>query len=122
LHYLVANQLLPNRKRKDSKLKPPRDTSVTRPTLGRPIVHTEAWSKVTVVLLDRHIAYLDRLAVEIRLRHHKAFARAELIRGLIEAAMDSGIDLSDAASIEEMVTLLNDKPTKKLPVLSRQSR
>src|SRR5947209_4288704 len=33
---------------------------------GRPIVHTEPWAKITVVLLDRHVAYLDRLAIDIR--------------------------------------------------------
>ena len=53
---------------------------------GRPIVHTEPWAKITVVLLDRHVAYLDRLAIDIRLKHGKAISRAEIIRGLIEAA------------------------------------
>ena len=65
---------------------------------GRPIVHTEPWAKITVVLLDRHVAYLDRLAIDIRLKHGKAISRAELIRGLIEAAFQSGIDLSQADS------------------------
>ena len=42
--------------------------------------------EITVVLLDRHVAYLDRLAIDIRLRHGKAISRAEIIRWLIEAA------------------------------------
>ena len=67
---------------------------------GRPIVHTEPWAKITVVLLDRHVAYLDRLAIDIRLKHGKAISRAEIIRGLIEAAFQSGTDLSQAASID----------------------
>ena len=73
---------------------------------GRPIVHTEPWAKITVVLLDRHVAYLDRLAIDIRLKHGKAISRAELIRGLIEAAFQSGVDLSQADSIDTLVDLL----------------
>ena len=79
---------------------------------GRPIVHTEPWAKITVVLLDRHVAYLDRLAIDIRLKHGKAISRAELIRGLIEAAFQSGVDLSQADSIETLVEILNS-PRKK---------
>jgi hypothetical protein len=76
---------------------------------GRPIVHTEPWAKITVVLLDRHVAYLDRLAIDIRLKHGKAISRAEIIRGLIEAAFQSGIDLSQAESIDTIVEVLNSK-------------
>ena len=53
----------------------------TKPNRGRPIVHTEPWAKITVVLLDRHVAYLDRLAIDIRLKHGRAISRAEIIRG-----------------------------------------
>src|SRR5437763_4192609 len=73
---------------------------------GRPIVHTEPWAKITFVLLDRHVAYLDRLAIDIRLKHGRAISRAEIIRGLIEAAFQSGIDLSQADSIDSLVDLL----------------
>ncbi len=73
---------------------------------GRPVVHTEPWAKITVVLLDRHVAYLDRLAIEIRLKHGKAISRAEIIRGLIEAAFQSGIDLTQADSIDTLISLL----------------
>jgi hypothetical protein len=76
---------------------------------GRPIVHTEPWAKITVVLLDRHVAYLDRLAVDIRLKHGKAISRAEIIRGLIEAAVQGGLDLSQAESMDQLVELLNSK-------------
>jgi hypothetical protein len=80
---------------------------------GRPIVHTEPWAKITVVLLDRHVAYLDRLAIDIRLKHGKAISRAEIIRGLIEAAFQSGIDLSQADSIDTLVELLTGSPSKR---------
>lgn len=69
-------------------------------------MHTEPWAKITVVLLDRHVALLDRLAVDIRLKHGKAISRAELIRALIEAAYQSGIDLSDATSSDALIGLL----------------
>src|SRR6266849_10286290 len=80
---------------------------------GRPIVHTEPWAKITVAPLDRHVAYLDRLAIDIRLRHGKAISRAEIIRGLIEAAFQSGIDLSQADSIDTLVELLNGSTPKR---------
>src|SRR6187549_1553901 len=79
---------------------------------GRPIVHTEPWAKITVVLLDRHVAFLDRLAIDIRLKHGKAISRAEIIRGLIEAAFQSGVDLSNADSLDAIIELLNN-PKKK---------
>src|SRR5881628_1892855 len=83
-----------------------------KPNRGRPIVHTEPWAKITVVLLDRHVAYLDRLAIDIRLKHGRAISRAEIIRGLIEAAFQSGIDLSQADSIGTLVELLTGSPMK----------
>ena len=61
--------------------------------IGRPIVHTEPWAKVTVVLLDRHVAYLDDLAIHLRMKHGWSASRAELIRGLIEAASRSNVDI-----------------------------
>ncbi|GAC1433939.1 MAG: hypothetical protein NVSMB68_06490 [Thermoanaerobaculia bacterium] len=80
---------------------------------GRPIVHTEPWAKITVVLLDRHVAYLDRLAIDIRLKHGKAISRAELIRGLIEAAFQSGVDLAQADSLDSLVDLLVASPRQQ---------
>jgi hypothetical protein len=71
-----------------------------------PVPPGETWSKITVVLLDRHVAYLDRIAVDIRLQRGIAISRAELIRGLIEAASRTGVELSDAAGNPEMVNLL----------------
>jgi hypothetical protein len=74
----------------------------------RPGSSVESWSKITVVLLDRQVAYVDGIAVDIRLRHSVAISRAELIRGLIEAALQSGLDLSDAPGNEQLVTMLRD--------------
>ena len=82
------------------------------PQRGRPVVHTEPWAKITVVLLDRHVAFLDRLAIDIRLKHGKAISRAEIIRALIEGAFQSGVDLSEADSLDSIIQLLNG-PKKK---------
>ena len=65
---------------------------------GRPPVHTESWSKVSVVLFDRQIVHLDRLMNGTRTRKGKALNRAEIIRALIDALIDSGFDLASAGS------------------------
>jgi hypothetical protein len=65
---------------------------------GRPPVHSETWSKVSVVLFDRQIVHLDRLATDIRGRSGKAMNRAEIIRGLIDGLIDSGMDVTSARS------------------------
>lgn len=59
-----------------------------------------------VVLLHRHVAYLDEIAVEFRLRHHFPISRASLIIALIESAAGSNVDLTDAASEEEVAAML----------------
>lgn len=74
----------------------------------RPGSTVEAWSKITVVLLDRQVAYVDGIAVDIRLRHSVAISRAELIRALIEAVSQSGLDLSDASGNEELVQMVSN--------------
>lgn len=65
---------------------------------GRPPVHEEDWTKVTVVLLNRQIVYLDLLAADIRATTGAAIKRAEIIRALIDALAESDIDLTSAAS------------------------
>ena len=65
---------------------------------GRPPVHNETWSKVSVVLFDRQIHHLDRLAVEIRGKSGKVLNRAEIIRALIDGLIDSGMDVTATAS------------------------
>ena len=65
---------------------------------GRPPVHSETWSKVSVVLFDRQIHHLDRLATEIRVKTGKVLNRAEIIRALIDGLIESGMDIAGAAS------------------------
>jgi hypothetical protein len=65
---------------------------------GRPPVHQETWSKVSVVLFDRQIHHLDRLATDVRGRNGKFLNRAEIIRALIDGLIDSGMDITSTGS------------------------
>jgi hypothetical protein len=65
---------------------------------GRPPVHDEAWTKVTVVLFNRQIVVLDRLAASIRAQSGAAISRAQLIRALLDAVADAQIDLTSSTS------------------------
>ena len=69
-----------------------------RASRGRPPVHQESWSKVSVVLFDRQIVHLDRLATDIRGRSGKVLNRAEIIRALIDGLIDSGMDVTATGS------------------------
>jgi hypothetical protein len=81
------------------KRKPARPrTHAIRPARGRPPVHQETWSKVSVVLFDRQILHLDRLATDIRGVSGKILNRAEIIRALIDGLIDSGMDIRTTGS------------------------
>ena len=73
-------------------------TRTMRPGPGRPPVHSETWSKVSVVLFDRQIRLLDRLATDIRMKNGKQLNRAEIIRALIDGLIDSGMDITGSGS------------------------
>src|SRR5438477_12344954 len=71
---------------------------VSRAGRGRPPVHQETWSKVSVVLFDRQIVHLDRLATDTRVKGAKAMNRAKIIRALIDGLTDSGMDITGSGS------------------------
>jgi len=73
---------------------------------GRPPVHDEAWTKVTVVLFNRQIVFLDRLAANIRAHSGAAISRAQLIRALVDALADGDIDLTTARSEQDLKATL----------------
>jgi hypothetical protein len=73
-------------------------TKRSRPGPGRPPVHSETWSKVSVVLFDRQILHLDRLSTVKRNRSGRFLNRAEIIRALIDGLIDSGMDITTAGS------------------------
>jgi hypothetical protein len=69
---------------------------------GRPPIHAESWTKVTVVLFDRQIAYLDRIVATIGTRSGTKISRAQLIRALIDAAAEANLDLSESVTEAEL--------------------
>ena len=72
---------------------PTRRTNTNRRKPGRPPVHDEAWTKVTVVLFNRQIVFLDRLAANIRAQSGAAISRAQL-----DAVADADVDLTMSRS------------------------
>ena len=81
-------------------------SAVAAPSSGHSRRPGDTWTTIVVVLLHRHVAYLDEIAVEFRLRHHFPISRASLIIALIESAAGSNVDLTDAASEEEVAAML----------------
>ena len=73
---------------------------------GRPPVHDEAWTKVTVVLFNRQIVFLDRLAANIRAQSGAAISRAQLLRSLVDAVADADIDLTTSTSEADLKTTI----------------
>jgi hypothetical protein len=74
-----------------------------RPGRGRPPIHQESWSKVSVVLFDRQIAHLDTFGITRRPRRkHPPLNRAAIIRALIDALIDSGMDIGAATSESDL--------------------
>jgi|SRR5690349_3738839 hypothetical protein len=80
----------------------PRTPAKSRPGPGRPPVHVERWSKVSVVLFDRQIAGLDRLATHMSGKNGKGFNRAVIIRALIDGLFDSGMDVTALATESDL--------------------
>jgi hypothetical protein len=73
---------------------------------GRRPSHTEHWTKVTVVLFDRQIVFLDRLGADIRATSGVAISRAHVIRALIDALTESDLDLTGTRSEADLKAIL----------------
>jgi hypothetical protein len=73
---------------------------------GRRPSHTEQWTKVTVVLFDRQIVFLDRLGADIRAASGVAISRAHVIRSLIDALSESDLDLTGTRSEADLKAVL----------------
>ena len=82
------------------------DTSELPKKRGRRPSHTEHWTKVTVVLFDRQIVFLDRLNTDIRAKSGVAISRAHVIRALIDALSESDIDLTGTRSESDLKATL----------------
>ena len=86
------------RARAANNLNPIGNSAPDEARTGPPPVHHETWSKVSVVLFDRQVLHLDRLATDIRGKSGKLLNRAEIIRALIDGLLDSGMDITAAVS------------------------
>jgi hypothetical protein len=76
---------------------------------GRPSVHHESWTKVSVVLFDRQITRLDRLVSGIRRQSgSSAINRTVIIRALIDALLTSQCDLCDSRSEADLRRCLHN--------------
>lgn len=71
---------------------------------GRPRVHVEPWTKVTVVLFDRQIDFLDAIVSDIRKESGAAVSRAQLIRAFVDAVSEASLDLTATASERDVKT------------------
>ena len=69
---------------------------------GRPPIHQEDWTKVTVVLFDRQVQFLDRIAASVRSSTGVVASRAQLIRALVDAAAEAQVDFSASHSEADM--------------------
>lgn len=76
---------------------------------GRPATHAEAWTRVSVILLGRQIAYLDHLAADIRSTTGAAINRAELIRAMIDAVEGARLDLTHTTSEADIRSSIMDR-------------
>lgn len=82
-----------------------------RPAPGTADHPQDDWAKVTVLLFNRQVVYLDRLTASIREMTGSSVKRAEVIRALIDTIIESGLekDLSKASSEDEIRSLLSSK-------------
>jgi hypothetical protein len=71
--------------------------------------HTETWTKITVTIEDRHVAYLDVVIVLMRLRHHKVVPRSEIIGALVDVMERCETDFTRFATVDEIVEHLTEQ-------------
>lgn len=75
---------------------------------GRPAKHDEPTKKITVVFGESRFIEINEVCFNILKNHNEKISMTELIRGIIEAVLDSKIELGEATSeqeINEMVTV-----------------
>jgi hypothetical protein len=82
---------------------------------GRRPSHAEHWTKVTVVLMDREIVFLDRLVADIRAANGAAISRAHVIRALIDALAESDLDLTASRSERELTKVFAERLRHRSP-------
>jgi hypothetical protein len=75
------------------------------PRIGRP-PNEERASKVTVMLHDRQVVQLDRLATDIRASTGAVVQRAQIIRALVDAILQSDLGLRDVHDEEGIKSIV----------------
>lgn len=63
-------------------------------------------AKVTLVMLRRHVLYMDDTRMRMRRRYERAMPRGTIVRGLIEFMEVSGIDFSLSSTAAELTRVL----------------
>lgn len=76
---------------------------------GRRPSHAEHWTKVTVVLMDRQVVFLDRLIADIRAANGTSISRAHVIRALIDSLAESDLDLTNSRSEKDLTKVLTER-------------
>ena len=87
---------------------PPRATPSPGKRRGRR-PKQDHWTKVTVVLLDQQIVFLDRLASDIRGSTGAAITRAHILRALVDALGASDVDLTMSRTEADLKSLLTQR-------------
>jgi hypothetical protein len=87
----------------------PRRPAVRPRGRGRPRTHREVWTKVSVVMFERHVRELDRLPTAIRSKTEASLTRAEVIRALLDALGESRLDVATVASGAQLKRMLTQK-------------
>jgi hypothetical protein len=87
---------------KDRQVPPSLDT----PRWGRPPALLDQWSRVTMVLYDRQIIFLDRLITDIRASTGAIVKRTDIVRALIDGLIESNVDLTSVKDEADLKRLL----------------
>jgi hypothetical protein len=67
--------------------------------------HAEPYAKVTAVLFERQVSYLDRLALDMA-RKPGRWSRTEILRALVDGLERSELDVTGADSEEALAELV----------------
>lgn len=75
----------------------------------RPVAGTSLENRLSVILPPEQVEFLDRLALEIRMKTKAKIKRTEIIRALIGGLMGSGMDLTSYGTAEDIAVAIQDR-------------
>jgi hypothetical protein len=78
-------------------------------TRGRPKIHSESWTRVSVLLFVRHLEFLDRLSAAARTPGVRALSRADILRALIDALEESRVTLPAGSTADDVRLKLTER-------------